>query len=149
MVVAEPDQVGAESRATGYSCFEESREVMTAAGAVRVAVPRVNDKRIDDVTGERQRFRSHILPPWCRRSPRMAELLPLLYLRGLSTGDFAPALEQFLGSAAGLSSATITRPTKQGTDDYHAFSTPDLSCVDYVYVWADGIRVNVRLEDGR
>ncbi|MCP2323373.1 transposase-like protein [Hamadaea flava] len=77
------------------------REVMTAAGAVQVATPRVNDKRVDETTGERRRFRSQILPPWCRRSPRVAEVLPLLYLHGLSTGDVVPALEQFLGSAAG------------------------------------------------
>jgi hypothetical protein len=71
-----------------------------------------------------------LLPPWCRRSPKAAEVLPLLYLHGLSTGDFVPALEQFLGSAAGLSSATITRLTKQWTEDYHAFTKRDLSTVD-------------------
>lgn len=83
------------------------------------------------------------------RESRVAEVLPLLYLHGLSTGDFVPALEQFLGSAAGLSSATITRLTKQWTDDYHAFSKRDLSSVDYVYVWVDGIHVNVRLEEDK
>jgi transposase-like protein len=127
----------------------EPREVMTSAGAVEVQAPRVNDKRVDPATGERQRFRSVILPPWCRKSPRVAEVLPLLYLHGLSTGDFVPALETFLGSAAGLSSASITRLTKQWTDDYHAFSQRDLSSVDYVYVWADGIHVNVRLEEDK
>lgn len=127
----------------------QPREVMTAAGAVQVATPRVNDKRVDEATGERRRFRSQILPPWCRKSPRVAEVLPLLYLHGLSTGDFVPALEQFLGSAAGLSSATITRLTKQWTDDYHAFSGRDLGSVDYVYVWADGIHVNIRLEEDK
>jgi transposase-like protein len=79
----------------------------------------------------------------------VAEVLPLLYLHGLSTGDFVPALEGFLGSAAGLSSATITRLTKQWTDDYHAFCQRDLSTVDYVYVWVDGIHVNVRLEEDK
>lgn len=127
----------------------QPREVMTASGAVQVAAPRVNDKRVDEATGERRRFRSQILPPWCRRSPRVAEVLPLLYLHGLSTGDFVPALEQFLGSAAGLSSATITRLTKQWTDDYHAFCGRDLGSVDYVYVWADGIHVNIRLEEDK
>ena len=82
-----------------------AREVMTAAGAVEVRAPRVNDKRIDAESGQRRRFRSVILPPWCRTSPKVAEVLPLLYLHGLSTGDFVPALEGFLGSAAGLSSA--------------------------------------------
>jgi Transposase, Mutator family len=71
------------------------REVLTAAGAVRVQAPRVNDRRTDPATGERARFRSVILPPWCRKSPKVAEVLPLLYLHGLSTGDFVPALEAF------------------------------------------------------
>ena len=127
----------------------QPREVMTAAGAVEVRAPRVNDRRIDVDSGQRQRFRSVILPPWCRKSPKVAEVLPLLYLHGLSTGDFVPALEGFLGSAAGLSSATITRLSKQWTDDYHAFCQRDLSGVDYVYVWVDGIHVNVRLDEDK
>lgn len=124
-----------------------AREVMTSAGAVEVTAPRVNDKRTDAATGERKRFRSAILPPWCRKSPRIAEVLPLLYLHGLSSGDFVPALEQFLGSAAGLSAATVTRLTRQWGEDYQAFSGRDLSGVDYVYVWADGVHVNVRLQE--
>ncbi len=71
------------------------REVTTAAGAVPVRAPRVNDKRTDEATGERMRFSSAILPAWARKSPRVAEVLPLLYLHGLSSSDFAPALEQF------------------------------------------------------
>jgi putative transposase len=127
----------------------QPREVMTAAGAVQVRAPRVNDRRVDPETGQRKRFRSVILPPWCRRSPKVAEVLPLLYLHGLSTGDFVPALEQFLGSAAGLSSATVTRLTTQWADDYAAFAKRDLSTVDYVYVWADGVHVNVRLDEDK
>jgi putative transposase len=61
----------------------------------------VNDKRVDAETGERFKFRSSIVPPWCRKSPKVSEVLPLLYLQGLSTGDFAPALSEFFGSAAG------------------------------------------------
>jgi putative transposase len=99
----------------------QPRQVMTGAGAIEVRAPRVNDKRTDPVTGDRRRFRSAILPPWCRKSPKVAEVLPLLYLHGLSSGDFVPALEQFLGSAAGLSAAAITRLTAQWTDDYHAW----------------------------
>lgn len=125
-----------------------AREVMTSAGAVEVAAPRVNDKRTD-AAGQRRRFRSAILPPWCRKSPRIGEVLPLLYLHGLSSGDFVPALEQFLGSSAGLSSATVTRLTKQWGEDYQAFGNRDLSVVDYVYVWADGVHVNVRLEEAK
>jgi hypothetical protein len=76
--------------------------VVTAAGSVEVTAPRINDRRVDDETGERKRFSSKILAPWCRKSPKISEVLPLLYLHGLSSGDFVPALEQFLGSAAGL-----------------------------------------------
>jgi putative transposase len=89
------------------------REVTTAAGAVAVRAPRVNDKRIDGETGERKRFASAILPAWARKSPQVAEVLPLRYLHGMSSGDFVPALEQFLGTAAGLSASTITRLTTQ------------------------------------
>jgi putative transposase len=86
---------------------------------VEVRAPRVNDKRTDPVTGERKRFCSQILPPWCRKSPKVAEVLRCGTCPGLSTGDFVPALESILGSAAGLSAAAITRLTKQWTDDYH------------------------------
>jgi len=82
--------------------YHQSREVLTSAGAVQVTVPRVNDKRTDPGTGERKRFSSAILPPWARKTPKVTEVLPLLYLHGMSTGDFVPALGQFLGSGAGL-----------------------------------------------
>ncbi|WP_406499756.1 IS256 family transposase [Streptomyces sp. NBC_00846] len=121
------------------------RTVTTAAGPVAVKAPRVNDRRVDEATGERKRFSSKILAPWCRKSPKISEVLPLLYLHGLSSGDFVPAMEQFLGSAAGLSPATITRLTKQGQDDHTAFQARDLSESDYVYVWADGVHPKVRL----
>jgi hypothetical protein len=75
--------------------------VTTAAGVVPVRASRVNDKRIDEATGERKRFASSILPAWSRKSPRVAEVLPLLCLHGLSPSDFGAALEQFLGSGAG------------------------------------------------
>ncbi len=116
---------------------------------VEVKAPRVNDKRVDEATGERKRFSSAILPPWCRKSPKISEVLPLLYLHGLSSGDFVPALEQFLGSSAGLSPATVTRLTQQWQADHAAFMDRDLTEVDYVYVWADGIHLNVRLEEAR
>jgi putative transposase len=126
--------------------FHEPREVTTAAGAVRVRAPRVNDKRIDEVTGQRRRFASAILPAWSRKSPRVAEVLPLLYLHGLSSSDFAPALTQFLGSDAGLSPATITRLTTQWQDEARAFNARSLAGRDYVYCWVDGIHLKVRLE---
>lgn len=107
-----------------------------AAGPVAVKAPRVNDKRVGVETGERKRFSSKILAPWCRKSPSISEVLPLLYLHGLSSGDFPPAMEQFLflGSSSGLSPATVTRLTKQWSDDHTAFQTRDLSDSDYVYV---------------
>ncbi|MFD3327285.1 IS256 family transposase [Streptomyces sp. NPDC058701] len=121
------------------------RTVTTAAGPIAVKAPRVNDKRVDGETGERKRFSSKILAPWCRRSPKISEVLPLLYLHGLPSGDFVPAMEQFLGSAAGLSPATVTRLTKQWGDYHAAFQDGDLSGSDYVYVWADGVHPEVRL----
>jgi transposase-like protein len=129
--------------------YAEPRQVLTAAGPVEVVAPRVNDKRIDEATGERARFSSAILPPWCRKSPKVAEVLPLLYLHGLSSQDFVPALEQFLGTSAGLSAKTITRLTEQWQGEAAAFAARDLSGADYVYVWADGVHMNVRLEQAR
>ena len=125
------------------------REVTTAAGSVAVRAPRVDDRRTDLVTGDRIRFRSVILPPWCRKSPKVAEVLPLLYLHGLSTGDFVPALEAFFGSAAGLSAAVITRLVTQWQADHEAFGRRDLTDRDYVYIWADGVHFRVRLEQAR
>src|SRR5215472_13680327 len=127
--------------------YHQSREVLTSAGAVEVTVPRVNDKRTDPGTGERMRFSSAILPPWARRTPKITEVLPLLYLHGLSSGDFVPSLGQFLGSAAGLSAAVITRLTETWRAEQRAFAGRDLSGVDYVYLWADGIHMSIRLEE--
>ncbi|WP_326732811.1 IS256 family transposase [Streptomyces phaeochromogenes] len=127
----------------------QPRSVTTAAGTVEVRAPRVNDKRIDKATGERKKFSSAILPPWARKSPKISEVLPLLYLHGLSSGDFVPVLEQFLGSSAGLSAATVTRLTQQWQGDHKAFGERDLSATDYVYVWADGIHLRIRLEEAK
>ena len=127
----------------------EPRQVLTSSGAIDVVAPRVNDKRTDEASGERKRFSSAILPPWCRKSPQISEVLPLLYLHGLSSLDFRPALERFLGSGAGLSAATITRMTVAWQDEAKAFNARDLSGVDYVYMWADGIHVNIRLDEER
>jgi len=126
--------------------YHEERAVVTGAGAVTVQAPRVNDKRVDQETGERQRFSSRILPAWARKSPKIADVLPLLYLHGMSSLDFGPALEQFLGTGAGLSAATITRLTTQWQDEARLFADRSLAEVDYVYLWVDGIHVNVRLE---
>ncbi|SHN29657.1 Transposase, Mutator family [Streptomyces yunnanensis] len=120
----------------------------TAAGTVEARAPRVNDKRVDEATGERKRFSSAILPPWARKSPKISEVL-LLYLHGLSSGDFVPAPEQFLGPSAGLSPATVTRLTAQWQADHKAFGERDLSATDYAYVWADGIHLRTRLEEAK
>jgi len=117
------------------------RTVTTGVGPIPIAAPRVNDRRI--VQGQRQRFTSAILPPYLRRSPRLAGVLPLLYLHGLSSGDFREALPALLGpTAAGLAPSTITRLTKSWTAEYEAFRRRDLADRDYVYLWADGIHFN-------
>jgi putative transposase len=125
------------------------RQVTTAAGAVEVTAPRVDDRRVDGATGERRRFRSSILPPWCRRSPKVTEVLPLLYLHGLSSKDFVPALEEFFGSGAGLSAPVITRLTTAWQEECRRFAERDLSGADYVYIWVDGIHFGVRLDQDR
>src|SRR3954463_5859704 len=125
----------------------QPREVLTSAGAVEVVAPRVNDRRTDLDNGERCRFSSAVLPRGCRRTPKIPEVLPLLYLHGLSSGDFVPALGQFLGSTAGLSAPVITKLTEGWKAEQRAFAGRDLSGVDYVYLWADGIHVNIRLEE--
>ena len=124
------------------------RSVTTGVGPIPVAAPRVNDRRMVD--GQRQRFTSAIRPPYLRRSPRLAGVLPLLYLHGLSSGDFRDALPALLGpEAAGLAPSTITRLTKSWTTEYEAFRRRDLADRDYVYLWAGGIHFTIRLEDER
>ena len=125
----------------------EPREVLTSAGRGRG----------DRAAGQRQAHRpGHRraaavllgdLAAVGRKTPKITEVLPLLYLHGLSSGDFVPALGQFLGTAAGLSAAVITRLTETWKAEQRAFAQRDLSGVDYVYLWADGIHVNIRLEE--
>ena len=119
------------------------REVMTGAGMVPVTAPRVDDRR----AGEH--FRSSLLPPYARRSPKVSEVLPILYLRGLGTGGFAPALADFFGADAGLSASTIGRLTVAWRAEHERWMGRDLSAVDYVYRWVDGIHFRIRLEEDR
>jgi putative transposase len=127
------------------------RKVTIGSGTVPVQAPRVNDKRIDEETGERRRFSSKILPAYARRSPKVNDVLPVLYLRGLSTGDFRPALEQLLGEdAAGLSSSTISRLCKDWEAEHARFRARSLRFHRYAYLFVDGVHVSVRLgEDDR
>jgi putative transposase len=126
-----------------------TRKVTVGAGTIPVSAPRVNDRRTD-ADGERRRFTSRILPPYMRRSPKVAEVLPVLYLRGLSTGDFRDALVVLLGDdTAGLSATNIARLTDDWESEYRAFQKRSLADRDYVYVWVDGVHFNVRLEDDR
>jgi transposase-like protein len=127
-----------------------ARSITTGVGQVEVVRPRVDDRRADPATGERMRFQSVLLPRWCRRSPKVAAVLPLLYLHGLSSSDFVPALTELFGSPLGLSASVITRLCEQWQAERQAFGKRDLSEVDYVYCWADGIHFNIRLgEQGR
>src|SRR4051794_18300328 len=127
------------------------RRVTVGSGTVAIRAPRVNDKRIDEESGERQRFSSRILPAYARRSPKVTDVLPVLYLRGLSTGDFRPALEQLLGEdAAGLSPSSISRLCKDWEAEHERFRGRSLRFHRYAYVFVDGVHVSVRLgEDDR
>jgi putative transposase len=121
------------------------RKVTVGSGTIPINAPRVNDKRVDD-QGERQKFSSRILPAYARRSPKVGEVIPILYLRGLSTGDFKPALEQLLGEdAAGLSATTISRMCKEWEEHHDRFRKRLLSFSRYAYLFMDGIHVSVRL----
>ncbi len=125
------------------------RSVTLGCGTVKIRAPRIEDRRRGP-HGDRQRFTSKLLPPYMRRSPKVGEVLPVLYLRGLSTGDFREALPVLLGEeAAGLSATNITRMTAAWQSEHTAFKKRSLADRDYVYVWVDGIHVNVRLEEDR
>jgi transposase-like protein len=122
------------------------RRVTIGSGTISVKAPRVNDKRVDGGSGERKRFRSRILPAYARRSPKVGEVIPILYLRGLSTGDFRPALEGLLGEdASGLSATTVSRLCKEWEAHHERFRQRLLSFTRYAYLFMDGIHVQVRL----
>lgn len=125
------------------------RTITTVAGGVEIKAPRINDRRVDPETGEKMRFTSSIVPPWCRKSPQITEVLPLMYLHGLSTGDFKPALQAFFGTGNGLSAPVITRLTRAWQAEHREFQTRSLADRDFVYCWADGVHFKIRLEEDR
>jgi putative transposase len=127
------------------------RRLTVGSGTMAIRAPRVNDKRVDEQTGEREKFASKILPAYARRSPKVTDVLPVLYLRGLSSGDFEPALRDLLGEdAAGLSPSSIGRLTKQWTAEHERFRTRSLRFGRYAYLFVDGVHMSIRLgEDDR
>lgn len=145
-----------------------SRTIVTGVGAVEVAQPRVHDRRIvgrrkvevapgetvtewHDADGKAvERFSSKVLPPYLRKAKAIDELIPWLYLKGISTGDFSEALQAILGvDAPGLSATTVARLMGSWQDEYKAWNGRDLRGKHYVYVWADGVHFNIRLEEDR
>ena len=123
------------------------RKITTGLGEIEVQQPRVHDRRSER---ERERFTSKILPPYLRKTKSIEELIPWLYLKGVSTSDFSEALAALLGpDATGLSASTVTRLKSCWEDEYHEWSQRSLAERQYVYVWADGIHFNIRLEEDR
>ena len=125
----------------------QQRTVTTGVGPMQVRMPRVHNRREED---ERERFNSKILPPYLRKAKAIDELIPWLYLKGISTGGFTEALQALLGpDCPGLSAATVTRLLATWQDEQSNWSKRDLSDKHYVYIWADGIHFNIRLEEDR
>jgi putative transposase len=123
------------------------RTIQTGVGEIEVQQPRVRDRR---PAGQREPFTPAVLPPYLRRTKSLEELIPWLYLKGISTGDFAEALKAILGpDAPNLSATTITRLKAVWGQDHDAWSKRSLAGKHYVYVWADGVHFNIRLEEGR
>jgi len=123
------------------------RTLLTGVGPVEVKQPRVQDRRPPE---QREKFSSAILPPYLRKTKSIEELIPWLYLKGVSTGDFSEALAALLGpQAKGLSAATVTRLKAVWAQEYATWSKRSLADKHYVYVWADGVHFNIRLEDDR
>jgi putative transposase len=123
------------------------REITTGLGPLKVRQPRVHDRRSGE---EREVFSSKILPPYLRKTKSLEELLPWLYLKGISTGDFNEALQALVGpECPGLSASTITRLLTQWQDEYQGWSKRSLADKHYVYLWVDGVHFNIRLEEDR
>jgi putative transposase len=129
--------------------YRESRTIETGVGAIDVTAPRVNDRRVDE-DGNRLQFSSQILPPYLRRTKAIDELVPWLYLKGISTGDFSECLQQLVGSnLATLSPTTVGRLKEVWSREFEAWSKRSLEEKQYVYLWVDGVHFNIRLEEDR
>jgi len=127
--------------------YGPERSIQTGIGALDVRRPKVRDRAADVPTEEKIRFSSAILPRWARRSKRLEALLPVLYLRGVSTGDFQEALAAILGQdAPNLSPNVISRLTGEWQQEYDRWQRRDLSARRYVYIWADGVYLQARME---
>ena len=125
------------------------RTIQTGLGSVEVRRPRVDDRRVDE-DGRRIQFTSKILPPYLRRTKSIEELIPWLYLKGVSTGDFSEALGALLGKdAPGLSASTVVRLKQVWETDFKEWNRRDLTDSRYVYIWVDGIHFNIRLQEHR
>lgn len=123
------------------------REIQTGVGAVQVQQPRVRDRRAAD---QAEPFTSKILPPYLRKTKSLEELIPWLYLKGVSTGDFGEALKALVGpDAPGLSATTVTRLKGIWEQEFQEWNHRSLEGKRYVYVWADGVHFNIRLEEDR
>lgn len=126
------------------------REIQTGIGGIEVRIPRIKDRGTGEQSEEVVRFRSSLVPPYLRRSKKVEELLPLLYLKGISTGDFSEALSALLGpDAPGLSPKTISRLKQKWMGEYEQWRQRDLSKKRYAYVWVDGIYANVRFDEAK
>jgi len=140
---------GAGRRLVTRNGHAQERTILTGVGPLKVQAPRVEDRRVGE-DGKKIRFTSAILPPYLRKTKSMEELIPWLYLKGISTGDFSEALAALLGpDCPGLSATTVVRLKEQWNQEYEAWSKRSLAGEQYVYLWADGIYCNVRLDDER
>ncbi len=127
--------------------YGPARSVQTGIGALDVRRPKVRDRAVDQAEDRKLRFTSNILPRWARRSKSLDALLPVLYLRGISTGDFQEALSALLGAdASNLSPGVISRLTAGWQEGYEAWQRRDLSARRYLYIWADGVYLQARME---
>ncbi len=126
--------------------YMPARDLVTGIGPLRIRQPRLDDRVLKETGGER--FSSEILPPYLRRVPSVDNLIPILYLKGVSSGDMSEALTSILGSdAAGLSATNVVRLKALWEQEYKEWSQRDLKGKQYVYMWVDGIHVNVRLDE--